>query len=269
MNRNLKTSKTLSTMKKIFLAIFALTAAISANAQFNMQLHYDLGSAINSDSEEGRQKVTSTLEYFRADKLGSTFLFVDMDYRGKGENNNGALGAYWELGRDFTVADIKNTNSSITAHVEYDAGLSTSAGSFQQALLAGPALQWHSADFSKTFTLQALYKHYLKHGNNDAHASFQTTAVWGVNFAQGLCTFSGFADLWYGYTPKFEAGKQKKGMVFLAEPQFWLNVVGKDRLNDKFSIGTEWEVSNNFIWPTKGSDKSFFVNPTLAVKYTF
>lgn len=256
-------------MKKTILTLLAIMGMTTANAQFDLQLHYDLGRTINSDSENNRQEMTVTAEYFRADKLGSTYLFIDMDYLGKGEGNKGTVGAYWEIGRDFTFAKVKDSNSSFTAHVEYDCGLNASSGPFQQAALVGPAWQWHSNDFSKTFTMQVLYKQFFKHNNCDAHASFQLTPVWGITFAQGLCTFSGFADLWYGYIPSFDGnGIQKKGMVFLSEPQFWVNLIGKNSQNDKFSIGTEFEISNNFIWATD-SKKTFFVNPTLAVKYTF
>lgn len=251
-------------MKKIILSMFALIACMTASAQFNLQLHYDLGSKINK-VESDRQDITITAEYFRADKLGSTFLFIDLDQNKEGVGGN--VGAYAEIGRDFTFAKLKNSNSSFTAHIEYDGGLSSSTV-FQPAALIGPAYQWHSNDFSKTFSLQVLYKQFFKQGGNGAVSSFQVTPVWGINFAQGLCTFSGFADLWYGYIPKFGDNGQKKGMVFLAEPQFWVNVCGKNRQSDKFSIGTEVEVSNNFIF-SDNLDKHFFINPTLAVKYTF
>ncbi len=249
-------------MKKLFLLPVMLLVAVAAHAQFNLQLHYDLGRATNPDAEAGRQLFTVTAEYFKADKVGSTYLFIDMDYRGKGDANLGAIGAYWEMGRDFTFLKFKKPNHSLTAHIEYDGGLNN-GGSFQQAALLGPAWQWHSDNFSKTFTLQVLYKQFFKSEFNDAHASFQITPVWGVTFADGLCTFSGFADLWYGYRPF----KADKGLVFLTEPQFWFNVYGKDRQNNKLSVGTEWEISNDFIWGDP--DRSFYFNPTLAVKYTF
>ncbi len=251
-------------MKKISLFLFAIMACCTASAQFNLQFHYDLGSKVN-DVESGRQDFTITAEYFRADKLGSTYLFVDLDQNAK--DNGGTVGAYAEIGRDFTFANIKNSNSSFTAHIEYDGGLQPNSV-FQPAALLGPAYQWHSNDFSKTFTLQVLYKHFFKHQGCDRVNSFQITPVWGITFAQGLCTFSGFADLWYGYIPQFGDNGQKKGMVFLSEPQFWFNVWGKGRQGDKFSIGTEMEISNNFIW-SDDLNKHFFINPTLAVKYTF
>lgn len=245
--------------------MFALMAYMTASAQFNLQLHYDLGSKLY-DVESMRQDVTITAEYFHADKLGSTYLFVDLDQNGKGMG--GTIGAYAEIGRDFTFTKFQNTNSSITAHVEYDGGLSNGGNVFQPAALIGPAYQWHSNDFSKTFTLQVLYKQFFKHQGCDAVTSFQITPVWGITFAQGLCTFSGFADLWYGYIPKFDNNTQKKGLVFLSEPQFWFNVIGKNRQNEKLSIGTEMEISNNFIF-ADDLNKHFFINPTLALKYTF
>lgn len=250
-------------MKRLFTVSVLIGLVMTASAQFNLQFHYDLGRHMNPESEANRQIFTVTAEFFKADKLGSTFLFIDMDYRGEGPQNNGAIGAYWEMSRDFTFAKIKNTNSSFTAHIEYNGGLKN-LFSFQQCMLLGPAWQWHSNDFNKTFTFQALYKQFFSGNGFEAHPSFQTTAVWGINFAKGLCTFSGFADLWYGYTPGLN-----KGLIFLSEPQFWFNIIGKNRQNDKLSIGTEFELSNNFIWPTNGATRTFYFNPTLAVKYTF
>ena len=250
-------------MKRLFTVYVLIGLVMTASAQFNLQFHYDLGRHMNPESEANRQLFTVTAEFFKADKLGSTFLFIDMDYRGEGPQNNGAIGTYWEMSRDFTFAKIKNTNSSFTAHIEYNGGLKN-LFSFQQCMLLGPAWQWHSNDFNKTFTFQALYKQFFSGNGFEAHPSFQTTAVWGINFAKGLCTFSGFADIWYGYTPGLN-----KGLIFLSEPQFWFNIIGKNRQNDKLSIGTEFELSNNFIWPTNGATRTFYFNPTLAVKYTF
>lgn len=248
-------------MKKTILTLLSLLAIGTASAQFNLQLHYDLGSAIYPNAQSNRGIFTATAEYFEADKLGHTYLFIDTDYRGE-KSNQGPLSAYWEVGRDFTFAKVPNTNSSFTAHIEYDGGLNVSQ-SFQQAVLVGPAWQWHNNTFTKTFSLQVLYKQFFNRGEQKAHASFQITPVWSITFAKGLCTFSGFADLWYGYRPF----KSDKGLVFLTEPQFWFNIIGKDRTHQKFSLGTEWEMSNDFIWGSPG--QSFYFNPTLAMKYTF
>lgn len=252
-------------MKKSILLAAMICGAITANAQFNLQLHGDFGRALYSDAESNRQLLTVTAEFFKADRLGKTYIFVDMDYCGNepgpNDRTKGTIGAYWEFSREFNFARIDNTNHSFAAHLEYDGGLNL-YGPFQPAALVGPSWNWHSDNFSKTFSLQVLYKQFFSHQSLDAVSSFQITPVWGINFADGLCTFSGFADLWYGYVPS-----GKKDIVFLTEPQLWFNIYGKDRQDNRFSIGTEWEVSNNFIYAN--SSKTFYVNPTLALKYTF
>ena len=69
---------------------------------------------------------------------------------------------------------------------------------------------------------------------------------------------SGFIDFWRGEDPVNGHGK----LIILSEPQFWFNAT------EHFSIGGEVELSNNFIYNTF-NDKTFFVNPTLAVKWNF
>lgn len=254
-------------MKKLFLVPLMAMLTLTVTAQVNFQLHYDLGRTINSDSESNRPNVTSTVEMFHPDATGSTYFFVDMDYF-----SDGVGAAYWEVSREFTLKSFKS--SSLAAHIEYDGGLAANkytpiVNRYQQCILVGPAYNWHSGDFSKTFSVQAMYKQYFANSSCDAIASFQLTGVWSTTFAKGLCTFSGFADLWYGYTPRFgEDGRQKKGLIFTTEPQFWFNIINKDKQHGKFSVGTEWELSNDFIWPTN-SGKTFYFNPTIAVKYVF
>lgn len=269
-------------MKKLFL-LAAAAISMTAGAQVNIQLHYDFGRNLYPNAESNRQLFTTTVEMFKADRLGSTYFFVDMDYSGNNRVYNldgtvnedagvrGNIGAYWEVGRDFTFAKVKNTNHSFSAHIEYDGGLSQVAGAFQQAVLVGPAWSWHNADFKKTFTLQVMYKQFInstdKYGirAHDAHPSFQITPIWNITFANDLCTFSGFADLWYGWTSNFDPD-QKKGLVFLTEPQFWFHVVNKGKTSNRLSVGTEVEISNNFVYAADLS-QTFFVNPTIALKW--
>ena len=54
-------------MKKLLFSGLLAVAALTAQAQ-NVQLHYDLGRNLYPDEEAGRQKVTMTLEQFKADK---------------------------------------------------------------------------------------------------------------------------------------------------------------------------------------------------------
>ena len=233
-------------MKKIFSLVLMAVAVISANAQ-NVQVHYDFGRFIYPDQENGRQSVTVTLEQFKADQWGSWYYFVDVDL-----SNKFAEGAYTEISREFNIG-----KKGFAAHVEYDGGLNKS-GSFQQAALLGGAYNGHNADFSKTWSVQLMYKRFFKsYDYTSAYNSVQLTGVWGLNFANKKCTFSGFVDFWRG-----ENADGKGQLVILSEPQFWYNVT------DHFSVGGEVEVSNNFIYNTY-DDKSFFVNPTLAVKWNF
>jgi len=233
-------------MKKCLFLVCMACFAIATHAQ-NIQLHHDFGRNIYSEEEGERQLTTLTIEQFKADDLGSWFWFIDLDLFSKGMG-----GAYTEISREFCI----KPQSSWAAHVEYDGGFNLGSR-FQQAALVGPAYNGHSADFSKTWSVQALYKQYFKGDYADAYASFQITGVWGINFCDGQFTFSGFADLWRG-----EKANHHGQLIFLSEPQLWYNVPSLKG----FSIGGELEISNNFIYNTV-NDKSFFVNPTLAVKY--
>ena len=233
-------------MKKIFCLALMAVAAMGVSAQ-NIQVHYDFGRNIYPDQEDGRQKVTVTLEQFKADQWGSWYYFVDVYM-----TNKFTEGAYTEISREFNIG-----KKGFAAHVEYDGGLNKS-GSFQQAALLGGAYNGHNADFSKTWSVQLMYKRFFKsYEYSSAYNSVQLTGVWGLNFANKKCTFSGFVDFWRG-----ENANGNGQLVILSEPQFWYNVT------DHFSVGGEVEVSNNFIYNTY-DDKSFFVNPTLAVKWNF
>ena len=237
-------------MKKIFTIALMAVAALSANAQ-NIQLHYDFGRNIYSNEEADRQKVTATLEQFKADDWGSWYYFFDVDLTSKTTRS-----IYTEISREINLGK----NLPLAAHVEYDGGLwhapAKGNGSYQQAGLAGIAYNGHNADFSKTWSVQALYKQFFKsYEGTHSYASFQLTGVWGLNFLDNKMTFSGFIDFWRG-----EKANNHGCLVILSEPQLWYNV------NKHFSVGTEVEFSNNFI-VNYYNDKTFFVNPTLGVKW--
>jgi hypothetical protein len=163
--------------------------------------------------------------------------------------------AYTEIAREFNLGK----QSPFAAHIEYDGGLSRS-GSFQQAALLGAAYNGHSADFSKTWSVQLLYKQYFKsYENTHSYASAQLTGVWGLNFCNNKLRFAGFIDFWRG-----EKADRHDCLVILSEPQLWYN------FTEHFSVGTEWEFSNNFVYNSDPeSSKTFFWNPTLAVKWNF
>lgn len=234
-------------MRKQILTAVLMLMAMSVQAQ-NVQLHYDFGRFIYPDEEAGRPKVTMTLEQFKADKWGSWFYFVDIDFSRKFTES-----AYTEISREFNLSK----KLPIAAHVEYNGGLNR-FGSFQQAALLGAAYNGHNADFSKTWSVQLMYKRFFKsYDYTHAYHSCQLTGVWGLNFADRAVTFSGFIDFWRG-----EKANGHGQLVVLTEPQVWYNIT------THFSLGSEIEISNNFVYNTY-NDKSFFINPTLAAKWNF
>ena len=223
--------------------LMLLCASTIAKAQ-NVQLFYDFG----------RNCVTSTVEMFRPDGGGSTFFFIDFDY------NPNAYGAYWEIARELNFWQESKVNW-LSIHLEYNGGLDNTM-SFNNAFLGGLTYSGHSKDFSKTWSLSAMYKIIPGtvglNGKKQIH-SFQITGVWGIDFAKGWCTFSGFADFWR--EPRSWQGTE---YIFITEPQFWVNlnrIKGCDKMN--LSIGGEVEMSTNFV------EKGFAVMPAVGAKWTF
>lgn len=236
--------KTTRTIAVLFTAILLLLGIQRSNAQ-NIQVLYDTE----------RDCVTSTVEMFRPDNWGSTFFFVDMDYTPK------VQGAYWEITRELCFWK-ESKLSWLSVHLEFDGGLNTAAGSFNNSWLAGLTYSGHSKDFSRTWSISAMYK--LIPDTKDAAGkaqehNFQITGVWGIQFAKGWCTFSGFVDFWREMRPW-----QDTEFIWLAEPQFWVNlnrIKGWENVN--LSVGGEVELSHNFV------EEGFRAMPALGAKWTF
>lgn len=241
-------------MKKIFVALMLFLGLGSLYSQ-NLQLHYDMG--------EGRKMITSTVEMFKADQMGSTFFFIDMDYGSEASEVDGISLAYWEIARSFKIVK----NSSFEPRIEYNGGFGR--GQFEiiddavtivndyhysinSVFLVGGQYTWNNADFSKVLTLQGNYK-YIK---DKEDASFQLTAVWGLHFFNRKLSFTGFADFWK--EENSYSSEDATDYVFLTEPQIWYNAM------DHFSVGGEVEMASNF-----GGNKGFKVCPTVAVKWNF
>lgn len=226
-------------MRKITLIIFLVAVSLLAKSQ-NLQLHYDFSSE--------RSYLTSTLEQFKPDAMGSTFFFVDFNY-----SANGPIETYWEIARE-----LKKWDAPVSVHLEYNGGLNT-ALQFNNAYLLGGTYSWNASDFSKGFSLSAMYK--LIQGNSSPH-NVQLTGVWYLNMLKGKLLFTGFADLWTekhtvsndGFVTDF----QDVGIVFLSEPQLWCN------LNKSLAVGGEVELSYHFAGMA-----GFKVFPTLGGKWTF
>ncbi len=244
-------------MKKNLLLLILCLTSLTAMSQ-NVQVHYDFGHTLYGELN-GRPNVTTTIETFKPDRWGSTYLFADFDYF-----TDGAAGAYWEISREIGLTK----DNRWAFHAEYDGGMtsiehSSIASRFRHAVLLGGAWNWVSQDFRHNFSLQALYKYYFKGMGVGAMNGYQITAVWGNTFAKGLCTFSGFVDVWYDKTVN-------GNLIVLSEPQFWVNLNALPNMKDvNLSIGSEVELSNNFVFDNKGQNNHFYAIPTLALKWTF
>ena len=226
------------------LAMVLIIVPTRASAQ-NVQLHYDFG----------RNAATTTVEMFRPESGGSTFFFVDMDYSPK------VSGAYWEIAREFNFWQDSKVNW-LSVHLEYNGGLNTVAGSFNNAILGGLTYSGHSKDWSKTWSITASYKvipgTIALNGEKQPH-NFQITGVWNLDFFDHWLSFNGFADFWREARPW-----QGTKFIFITEPQLWVNlnkIEGWEKIN--LSVGTEIEMSCNFV------QKGFKVMPTAALKWTF
>lgn len=239
-------------MKRIYFILVLLMASVQGFAQLNVQIHHDFGHDIYGSELSNRPRWTATIENFTADKWGSTYFFVDGDFA-----DNTLASVYAELARE-----LRFWEAPIAIHVEYNGGLAGATGSYNDAYLAGAAWNWANKDFSKTFSVQALYKYLANHPINKH--SWQLTTVWGIHFANGLCTFSGYADLWHD-------NSVNGSLVLSSEPQFWVNLWKLNGVDDdcKVSVGTEVEICNNLVWPTDGTNNRFYAIPTLAAKWTF
>lgn len=230
---------------RICILFFALLISSSGALAQNVQLHYDLG----------RKGITSTVEMFKPDKGGSTFFFVDLDYTPK------VSGAYFEIARELCFWQESKVDW-LSVHVEYNGGLNTEAGSFNNCWLGGLTYSGHSKDWSKTWSVSAMYK--AIPGTSDISGkcqmhNFQITGVWNLDFFNHWLSFNGFVDFWREMRPW-----QNTEYIFMTEPQLWVNLWNiKGWENIHLSFGTEVELSANFV------GKGFYAMPTIAAKWTF
>ena len=234
-------------VKSIFSFLLMLSVSFSLFSQ-NLQLHFDPRHAFHSKDFE-RNIVTATFEMFKPDKWGSTFMFADLDF----SQSKGNLGLmYLEIYRDQNIGDLP-----IKAHLEYNGG-HASWGMIPNSYLAGIAYPFQIGKF--TFNTYAAYKYQtFEKTSNDV----QWTIVWNANFFNNKLTINGFFDFWTENKNREKKDwKSGKKVVIISEPQFWYNV------DEHLAFGTEIEISHNFLKNRYLEDASF-INPTVAVKWTF
>lgn len=218
--------------KKALLSIVLLLIVFVTKSQTNIQTHYEFGSNKNI-----RNYSLLTIENLSIDKYGSTYFFVDMNTTNisnfKSENT------YFEFSRDFSIG-----NNYFT-HLEYNGGHGYINDSISSAFLLGFTYLYENTVKNFSLSLTPMYKCNFELQNNK-HA-FQVTIVWNWIISQKL-SFNGFVDLW----------QYSDFVILLTEPIIWYNI------NDKLSIGSEVEISHNYIPFTVG----MVICPTIALKYT-
>jgi hypothetical protein len=244
--------------RTLILAASLLMMAVAPSYAQNVQLHYDFGKLLYQKDPKSlatRPELTTTVEMFHPDDWGSTYFFVDMNYDKylADTKQGGVLGAYWEISRE-----LRFWKFPISIHAEYNGGLDfqPSGVIYNDAWLPGITYSFANKDFTKTFSISAMYK--IIPRNASPH-NFQFTFVWNLWFANKAVLLSGFIDFW-----REVRDWQGTKYIFLSEPQIWYNfntIKGMEKVN--LSIGSEVELSNNFL------GKGFYAVPTLAVKWTF
>jgi len=218
--------------KSIFLAVVLLSFSTFAQ---NFQLHYDMG--------KDRKYFTSTIEMFKPDEYGATFLFVDFDFNHPG-NKSASLG-YFEIARYIALPlPVKN----ISATIQYNDGTAP-WGPLGHVWLAGLSYPVNLGIF--VLNTDLLYrKDYFSKGSD-----LQVTCSWFIPLLEGKISFTGFFDVW----SVMNFATDSRDFVFISEPQLWFH------LGNHLALGGEVEISNNFI-PGKTEVQ---LNPTVGFKWNF
>lgn len=234
--------------KQFFFLIVFLIQSVFSFSQ-NIQLHFDPRHGLHKDVAP-RNYVTATFEMFKADKWGSTFGFVDVDFN----QSRGNIGlAYLELARDIKLGEFP-----LMAHFEYNGGIvrgdNYSGFSIPNSYLAGFSINRNFGALNIGTYLVYKYNTFDKVSND-----VQWTATWSTNVWRDKISINGFIDVWTENKDR-ERGKGGKKVILITEPQFWYNI------DKNIAFGTEIEISNNFY---SNYNNKLYVCPTIAGKWTF
>ncbi len=243
-------------MKKIIILVFSMAVCLCSYAQ-NLQIHYDMRHSLHKDIGRSNH-ITTTFEMFKPDPWGATFLFADFDFNAR----NGNIGlVYTEISRDFKIKDFK-----IMPHIEFNGGLGIGGEaenyygfSINNAYIAGAAYSFSFKPFFINTYFAYKYNAFTK-----ASHDWQWTMSWNANLWDNIISLNGFIDLWSENKNRTkEEGPSGKKIVLLTEPQLWINIT------EKFSVGSEIEISNNFYGGGAGYKNKVYILPTLAAKWIF
>lgn len=226
-----------------------MMVVVSSLSAQNLQLHYDFRKSLYGTEVAPRNYLTATFEMFKPDKWGSTFMFVDADFR----FDKGNIGmVYTEISRSFKIGDFP-----LMPHLEYNGGLglvkSTGIGfSIANAYLAGVEYPFQLGNF-----FMGTYLAYKLYAFPTYSHDVQWTLTWNSTLVNGKLSLGGFVDVWTANKNPI-TGEGGKSVIFLSEPQIWYNAT------PNLSLGGEVELSYNFARFEK-----FAAIPTLAAKWNF
>ena len=230
---------------KMILAMLGILVFGSVKAQ-NLQLHFDPRHSLYGNDVATQNYLTATFEMFKPDKWGSTFMFVDFDF--KGDKRNIGL-VYAEIARAFKIG-----NCPIMPHLEYNGGLGTGF-SIPGSYLAGAQYPFKLGNF-----FMSTYAAYKLNAFAKTSHDVQWTLTWNATLSGGKLSLGGFADVWTENKNR-ATGQGGKKVVFLSETQLWYN------FTPHFALGTEVELSYNFV--NAFAESKFYAIPTIATKWNF
>lgn len=240
-------------LQRLSLILAMVLICATASSQ-NLQLHYDTRHSLYGNNVSQSDYLTATFEMFKPDKWGQTFMFIDADFNF--DKKNPGL-AYAEIARAFKIGDFP-----LMPHLEYNGGLGLVKGtdlgfSIPSSYLAGVQYPFQLGNF-----FMGTYVAYKLNAFPKNSHDVQWTVTWTSTLANGKISLAGFADLW-SEDKQYSEGNDAKGkkLIFISEPQFWYN------LTDNFSIGSEVELSYNFV--NKFAESKFYAIPTIATKWNF
>ncbi|MFH1011948.1 MAG: DUF5020 family protein [bacterium] len=232
-------------MKKALLFTLMATAIACGqekNLFLNAQLHWDFD----------REVVTSTLEFFHLDRLGTTFFFADFDF-----DETGQHGSYFEIARNFRIVPTRRGTMNLS--VQYNDGVNDGVGVLETPMKIIPGVFLYGVALDRfllgkaSFEFQALARKEFA-----TRLSWQATLVWLAHLQPWLM-FNGYVDV--------NADEQFDGRIRIqSEPQLKF-------LWRQWAIGSEVEVSRNFL--PAGTERQpfeenkWFAHPTIFLQYNF
>lgn len=218
----------------------------------NLQVLYDFGKTKDGTTLVSHQYITSTLEFFKPDSNGNTFVFVDMNYD---MANGGVNTVYWEISRD-----LRFWKFPLELHLEFTGGNFVDGATNYGGYIGRSWIVGINHPFSigkSSFSGALLYRSFKDAISPDA----QFTGVWFIPLFNYKVTMSGFIDIWTtdNFILNGQGAPDGKTLRVLTQPQFWYNI------DKHFSVGSEIDISRHFIT----FDGDFDFMPTVAAKWTF